>query len=1099
MNIQRIESVLSQIEKSGNYEDFTNLLSLEERKQFLHYIETNEEFLEQLDDKYSTLFDDDSDENLFKYCFKEEEAANIYHNEFDELGELFKAIVVCNLNLNLAKEALKKYMYDNIYIIIDVLKKFPSDEERIEFITTYLSDLTDVQKFKIYALSLEKVDFKLLCMKMYPECYDDFFLLVKNVKNDEELKKIIDFYLENFQNYRFKYEYKFEDILSELILKFNNDSLKLQYLDVFKTESYKATIIASLKNDNLKLQYLNTFLVKSYNATIIASLENDNLKLQYFNIFENEFDKTILVESLKDDNLKLQYLDVIAFDINQKRIISSINDLKIRLKALMFLDNITDYYIHADWLDEVENIDDDINKEIIKKIAEENGLNYDNLLKLFSRLGYDIRNLGDNLKKIVNLNPDEFEKVMQIIDIGKSSKLTMSDINDFLPTFYEREFRINNRRQILIFSRLQNLIQNKDKEGIINILSEINNVVNINAILEENNLNPETFIDDLLENENNEFLLNVLHKITNSYLTEMRNLYVAKRKKNAENELNLDYSYDKNYLISKLFQSYEIQDIYKLINSKINKDKLDNEQIELLNNEYLLKECLKFMKDQKNYPKTEFAKIKSKLKSLNRILNKLYEDKTLDFLGNKDDENVKLIPKPKEIESNDLFIRILIELDIDILKDKLLIYPELYDKLLNILKKYKFVSWSNTFENLLESADLSFDENDIATLINYFYSFYPKLEEKQKDGIRLSNILDELRTYGSNSAKYKYLLGKEDSDFIISNPGPNSSHLKVEERLKMIPEKVLIQFKRKFITVPPIDEDILLENGKKIHVDIGDITSAINLTYGERTGACMRIGGAGRTLFDFCLENENGFHVRLTDPVTSNFISRVSCFRNGNTVFLNQLRDSLDKNISNSDLIDAISIVAKKLVELTKESEYPIKNVIISDGYAMRARHNDKTSLNINDVKEGYNYFYSDVNSNNAIYLEKNSEIELGPEKAEKYDVLRKKIACYEEQEEIIAQIQKFNLVNGLLKDHSLGSISLLDENSLTNIEKLYIGEDFLVAFDTDGNILWKSILEREDYFREKANEEINVLINYLNEKGLVNTDNLVNEGGKTR
>ena len=35
-----------------------------------------------------------------------------------------------------------------------------------------------------------------------------------------------------------------------------------------------------------------------------------------------------------------------------------------------------------------------------------------------------------------------------------------------------------------------------------------------------------------------------------------------------------------------------------------------------------------------------------------------------------------------------------------------------------------------------------------------------------------------------------------------------------------------------------------------------DNTSAINLTYGERTGACMRIGGAGRTLFDFCLENE---------------------------------------------------------------------------------------------------------------------------------------------------------------------------------------------------------------------------------------------------
>ena len=449
----------------------------------------------------------------------------------------------------------------------------------------------------------------------------------------------------------------------------------------------------------------------------------------------------------------------------------------------------------------------------------------------------------------------------------------------------------------------------------------------------------------------------------------------------------------------------------------------------------------------------------------------------------------------------------LTELDIDLLKDKLLTNPELYNKLLNILKKYKFMSWSSTFENLLKSADLSFDENDIATLINYFYSFYPKLEEKQKDDIRLSNILDELRTYGSTSLKYDYLLGKENSDFIISNPGPNSAGMKVEERLKKIPEKVLIQFKRKFITVPPMDEDILLENGKKIHVDIGDITSAINLTYGERTGACMRIGGAFRTLFDFCLENENGFHIRLTDPVTGNFISRVSCFRNGNTVFLNQLRDSLDKNISNSDLIDAISIVAKKLVELTKESEYPIKNVVISDGYAMRERDNDKTTLNVANIQEGYDKLDLNVSSNNAIYLEKNAEIELGPEKAEKYDVLRKKIACYENSKEITEQIQKFNLINELLKESSkdpsneqlLCSIFLLDENSLTNIGKLYVGEDFLVAYDFYGNILWKSILEREDYFREKANNEINVLINYLNEKGLVNTDNLVNEGGKTR
>ena len=38
-----------------------------------------------------------------------------------------------------------------------------------------------------------------------------------------------------------------------------------------------------------------------------------------------------------------------------------------------------------------------------------------------------------------------------------------------------------------------------------------------------------------------------------------------------------------------------------------------------------------------------------------------------------------------------------------------------------------------------------------------------------------------------------------------------------------------------------------------------------------------------------------------------------------------------------------------------------------------------------------------------------------------------------------------------------------------------------------------KFILEREDHFKKKANEEINVLINYLKEK------DLVNKGGKAR
>lgn len=133
------------------------------------------------------------------------------------------------------------------------------------------------------------------------------------------------------------------------------------------------------------------------------------------------------------------------------------------------------------------------------------------------------------------------------------------------------------------------------------------------------------------------------------------------------------------------------------------------------------------------------------------------------------------------------------ELDINVLKNKIFNDSEMYSKLLNVFKSYKFIGWSNIFEKLLEGADLSFGERDVAVLINYFYSFYPKLEERLKNGlisnISLTTILDEIGTYGSSSVKYDYLLGKEDSKLIISNPSPNAAHLTVEQRLKIVLKK----------------------------------------------------------------------------------------------------------------------------------------------------------------------------------------------------------------------------------------------------------------------------------------------------------------------
>ena len=77
----------------------------------------------------------------------------------------------------------------------------------------------------------------------------------------------------------------------------------------------------------------------------------------------------------------------------------------------------------------------------------------------------------------------------------------------------------------------------------------------------------------------------------------------------------------------------------------------------------------------------------------------------------------------------------------------------------------------------------------------------------------------------------------------------------------------------------------------------------------------MRSFGKGDNLFRFCNLDPRGFHITFTDE-EGNYLSRVSGFRNGNTVFLNELRYSVDGRYSNEDVRDWF-IVLLKFVKLS--------------------------------------------------------------------------------------------------------------------------------------------------------------------------------------
>ena len=232
--------------------------------------------------------------------------------------------------------------------------------------------------------------------------------------------------------------------------------------------------------------------------------------------------------------------------------------------------------------------------------------------------------------------------------------------------------------------------------------------------------------------------------------------------------------------------------------------------------------------------------------------------------------------------------------------------------------------------------------------------------------ISLTSLLNEALVYASCSFKYSKLLGKDDFKLIKSNPTPNSAPFTSKERLNEITTLIKDMYLRNKISIPPLNEKINI-SGKNINVLISNSVDMTNVTMGERTGSCMRIKGHAYSLFKFCLTDVNGFHIKFVND-NGKFVSRVSGFRNGNTVFLNQLRYSLDENYSNDDLISSLKIFSEKLIEETKNDIVPLDNVVISNGYAMESLSKEKINLGCSDIKKGLSSdFYSDIVRNGIL------------------------------------------------------------------------------------------------------------------------------------
>ena len=308
--------------------------------------------------------------------------------------------------------------------------------------------------------------------------------------------------------------------------------------------------------------------------------------------------------------------------------------------------------------------------------------------------------------------------------------------------------------------------------------------------------------------------------------------------------------------------------------------------------------------------------------------------------------------------------------------------------------------------------------------------------------------------------------------------------MRKNDRLKQTEMLMKQMYERKYTTVPPMDKNVLLSSGKEMNIVIGNTTNTMNLTYGERTEACLRIGGAFAKLFNFCIENENGFHIRFSNPQTNTFVSRVSGIRNGNTLFLNELRESVDKTYNNEEIIEALKIICRDIIEESKKSNYPIDNVVITSDYALSEHSDEEQDLKLNGNKLAVYELPTniDLNGTGIILVTSNQDNSLVPYKFDsenipRYACQRDKIKIYKGSQ-ATSRIIQLHMISSLLEGIPLDKMNIEDKK---DYELCISGEDWYIAQTKENKILVYIMPNSKQ--KEKAIEEAKACLRTMQEK----------------
>lgn len=298
----------------------------------------------------------------------------------------------------------------------------------------------------------------------------------------------------------------------------------------------------------------------------------------------------------------------------------------------------------------------------------------------------------------------------------------------------------------------------------------------------------------------------------------------------------------------------------------------------------------------------------------------------------------------------------------DVLKELNKINIQLTKQEFNIIKNLLFKDNFLLISLFSECIKKDYDEDlyKLEDLINLIKSLPSLLKIYDINTINLDNIKDVL----SHSLLLNYLslseyniLGENIVNQTIRNNAFNIANYDNKKKLQVTLSLYLQMITKNNFTVPRVQGNYL-----DYSYSIMDQDDPHMLTCGFETDACFRVGGNDNDFLHYCCLDKNGFIIKITDK-QGNFIGRAAGFRNGNALFINQLRTIYDLSGTKSkhipltlkrELMQVLKACCDHIIESTTNSKEPIDFITITRSYTFADTKPDEFGITMNHALESH-------------------------------------------------------------------------------------------------------------------------------------------------